>query len=194
MSQESEGLSPKDWEKEYSEGTPHWAEDMNPSEFAQNFVEEVQRLNLKTVLEIGCGNGRDSIFFAQSGLTPTAIDVSPSAIELAETNIKKAGVNVETKVANAENLPFSNNEFDSVFSLSVLHSTDLKKSLSEIYRVLREKGYAFIYIYGDVQFSNNEKRDIIDIDSYMKLLSSIGFTILDLKTPFLIPTYFIAHQ
>jgi len=182
MGQESEGLSPKEWEEEYSEGTPHWAEDMNPSEFVQDFVQKLEEDGAKTVLEIGCGNGRDSIFLSKAGFRVTAIDVAPSAIELARSNIVKAGEGVVTKVANAEDLPFDNGKFDAVFSLSVLHATDLEKSLPEIYRVLDDDSCAFIYIYGDTQFANGKQKDIIDTDSYIGLLKSVGFTILDFYT------------
>jgi len=177
-----ERMTPSKWEAEYAKGTPHWAEDMNPSEFAQNFVGEVKRRKLKSVLEVGCGNGRDSIFFAKSGLDVTAIDVAPSAVELAESNIKKAKVEVDIRVANAEKLPFSANKFDSIFSLSVLHATDLRKSMSEVYNVLKYRGYAFIYIYGDTQFASGERKVVIEVDDYIELLKSVGFMIENFYT------------
>ncbi len=182
MTTQNTGLTPKEWEKEYSKEIPHWAEDKNPSKFAQEFVEEVKRRKLQNVLEIGCGNGRDSIFFAHSGLEPTAIDVAPSAVELAEGNIKDAEVEVRIQVANAEDLPFADNEFDCIFSLSVLHATNLVKSLSEVYRVLKSEGYAFIYIYGDTQYSNGKIEKTIDLDKYLQLLKFVGFVILDFYT------------
>ncbi|GAH19767.1 unnamed protein product, partial [marine sediment metagenome] len=60
-------LSPRDWEEAYSEDPPHWAVDLTPSLFAQDFTKEMADRKLKSVLEIGCGNGRDSIFFARAG-------------------------------------------------------------------------------------------------------------------------------
>lgn len=177
--QASKGLTPKDWEKEYSGGTPHWAEDKAPSEFIQDFVMELKKRRAMSVLEIGCGNGRDSIFLARAGFEVTAVDVAPSAIELAESNIRKAKVKVRTQVANAEKLPFKNNEFSAVYSLSVLHATDLAKSLPEVHRVLEPDAYAFIYIYGDTQYADGKVEEIISIDSYIQLLESTGFTIVN---------------
>ncbi len=176
------GMAPKKWEEAYASGTPHWAEDMEPSQFAQEFVLELRERKLNKVLEIGCGNGRDSILFTQAGLSVTCVDVAPSAVELAKINIIKAGVEIDVQVANAEKLQFKNAEFEAVFSLSVLHATDLDKSMPEIYRVLKHGGFSFIYIYGDTQFANGKSKVIVDVNIYIKLLKSIGFIIWDFYT------------
>ena len=46
----------------------------------------------RTVLEFGCGTGRDSIFLAKLGHTVAAADLSPEAIARAEEARKEAGV------------------------------------------------------------------------------------------------------
>jgi len=172
-------LTPAEWEDEYSEGVPHWAIDKNPSLFAQEFVEELRSRKLKTILEVGCGNGRDSIFFTHAGLTVTAIDVSASAIDLAKQNAEDAEVFIDFQVANAEKLPFEDGQFDAVFSLSVLHATKLKKSIPEINRVIASKGVAFIYLYGDTQYADGKREEYITIDNWLELLKSLNFTVLD---------------
>jgi len=35
----------------------------------------------RTLIDLGCGNGRDSIFFAQNGINVTAVDMSESGVE-----------------------------------------------------------------------------------------------------------------
>lgn len=172
-------LSPRDWEEAYSDEPPHWAVDLTPSLFAQEFTKEMTDRKLKSVLEIGCGNGRDSIFFARAGFKVTAIDVAPSAIKLAKENAKEAEVSIDFKEANAEELPFKDGEFESMFSLSVLHATRLEKSLSEVNRVLEKDGLAFIYIYGDTEFASGKREEVITVDKYLELLKSLNFTVLD---------------
>lgn len=175
-------MNPSAWEKEYAKGTPHWAKDKEPSEFAKEFAVELEKKEAKTVLEIGSGNGRDSIFFAKKGFKVSAVDVSPSAVELAKSNMEKTKVDVNIQEANAESLPFSNSEFDGVFSLSVLHSTNLRSTLPEVYRVLKSKGYAFIYIYGSTQHKDGGIDEKISLDNYIKLLKTTGFIVWDLYT------------
>ena len=174
-----EAMTPKDWKAEYKKGIPHWAEDMNPSIFAKEFVETMRSYKTSSVLEVGCGNGRDSILFAKSGFKVTSIDIVPEAVELAKTNAKKAKVDITVKVANVEKLPFDDASFGAVFTLSVLHSTNLDKSLPEVVRVLEPGGVAFIHIYGDTQFENGKKtEDTIAWGDYLRDLKALGFEIL----------------
>ncbi len=174
-----EAMTPRDWKAEYKKGTPHWAEDMTPSIFAKEYVKLMKEYKVDSVLEVGCGNGRDSILFARSGLKVTSIDVVAKAVELAKANAEKAKVAIEFKVANVETLPFKDISFGAVFTLSVLHSTDLKKSLPEVSRVIKKDGIAFIYIYGDTQFENSKpKEDTIKLNDYLKTLKDLGFKVL----------------
>lgn len=173
-------LSPRDWEEAYGENPPHWAVDLTPSLFAQEFAQELADRKLKSVLEIGCGNGRDSIFFARAGFKVTAIDVAPSAIKLAKENAKEAEVTIDFKEANAEELPFEDSQFNSVFSLSVLHATKLETSLSEVSRVIGANGLAFIYLYGDTQFADGKREEVITVDKYVELLKAMNFIVLDI--------------
>jgi len=174
------GMTAADWKEEYAEETPHWAEDMKPSVFATEFVKKVKKNKAKDILEIGSGNGRDAIHFSKAGLNVTSIDITPKAIKLAKGNADKKKASVDFRVANAEKLPFGDNSFDSVFTLSVLHSTELKKSIPELYRVLRPGGLAFIYIYGDTQFkSGKPKEGEVDYKEYLMDLKGFGFNVLD---------------
>lgn len=172
-------LTPEEWEAEYSGEVPHWAIDKNPSLFAQEFVGELKKQKAKRVLEIGCGNGRDSIFFSYAGFDVAAVDVSSHAIKLAEKNADDAKVIIDFQEANAEELPFKDGEFDAVFSLSVLHSTKLTKSVPEVNRMLSENGLAFIYIYGDTQHADGKQEEVITVDKYLELLKTLNFTVLD---------------
>jgi ubiquinone/menaquinone biosynthesis C-methylase UbiE len=179
----TEVMTPSDWKAEYKKGVPHWAKGMEPSIFAKEFVKLLEEYKINSVLEVGCGNGRDSILFAKSGYNTTSIDIVPKAIELARRNAKKAEVDITFKIANVEKLPFKNEEFGSFFTLSVLHSTNLQKSLPELTRVLQPEGVAFIHIYGDTQFEDGKKKeDTIDWNDYLKYLKSLGFKIKESYT------------
>ena len=173
-------LTPSEWEDNYAEGTPHWAIDMNPSLFAQEFVEELKENKLSKLLEVGCGNGRDSIFFSRAGMNVTAIDVSPSAVELAQGNADKENItNIRFMVANVEELPFADNEFESLFTLSVIHSTNLQKTIPQIARVVRKGGLVFIYLYADTEYVSGKVENHITVDDFTTLLHDNEFEIMD---------------
>jgi len=52
----------------------------------------------------------------------------------------------DKKVGTAEGLPFPNDHFDVVISLTALHHADVKKALREIFRVLKKDGKVAISI------------------------------------------------
>ncbi len=175
----TEAMTPSDWKAEYQKGVPHWAEGMKPSVFAREFSKLMKEYEVDSVLEIGCGNGRDSIHFAKSGFRVASIDIVPKAVELAKGNAEKEKTTVTFKVANAEKLPFDDSSFGAVFSLSVLHSTNLKNSLPEVIRVLEADGLAFIYIYGDTQYQDDRAtEDKIKWSDYLETLKNLGFRIV----------------
>lgn len=89
-------------------------------------------------LEIGFGTGVNFKFFDlnidYTGIEP---DLNMSAIAKV-----KASLNYQLMEANAENLPFENESFDTVITTLVLCSVeDPQKSLEEIFRVLRPGGH-----------------------------------------------------
>ncbi len=175
-------MTPAKWEEAYVKGLAHWMSSSAPSLLAKNFVTEVKDRKLTTVLEIGCGDCIDSIFFAKQGLKVTAVDVAPTAVALAQENVEKSGITVDVQLANAEHLQFPSGSFASVFSLSVLHATMLEKSLAEVYRVLRSGGFAFIHLYANTQTRAGVVGGELSVDNYIRLLKTIGFTIWDFYT------------
>src|SRR5687767_12996419 len=50
------------------------------------------------VLDLGCGNGRHAIYFAEQGFKASGIDVSPQAIEWASEWSKRKGLDVDFRV------------------------------------------------------------------------------------------------
>jgi SAM-dependent methyltransferase len=98
------------------------------------------------VLEYGCADGVISVVYdrlAQSAAYFHGIDISDKAIEKARQICASEGLtNCDFTVMDAENLTFSDNEFDVVFGRGILHHLDLNKCFSEISRVLRPGGKA----------------------------------------------------
>ena len=100
------------------------------------------------ILEIGCGMGRTACFLAQEyGCKIISIDISPKMVERSTKRAKRLGLEdqVEFRVANAQELPFDDNTFDSVIDESVsAFFPDQLKAFKEFKRVLKPKGYLAI--------------------------------------------------
>ena len=91
------------------------------------------------VLDAGCGAGD----FARTIATPkvVGVDLSPAIVERARSR------GVDARVADIQELPFADGEFDVVVCNWVLyHLPDLDRGLAELARVLRPGG-RFVGIY-----------------------------------------------
>jgi len=113
-----------------------------------------QKIRNKKILEIGCGTGGHSLFFASKGANIYSTDLTRERVESSKKLIGHLNnLKAEFKVCDAENLPFKDSFFDIVYSNGVIHHTyDIKKAISEIHRVLKPNGKAFIMLYSKKSF------------------------------------------
>ncbi len=102
----------------------------------------------RTLLEIGCGIGVDSIQLAERGFTVTAVDLTENALAVAKQFASRRDISVDFRLGNAEGLDFPDQSFDAVYSFGVLHHTpDIERSVAEVHRVLRPGGTAQVMLY-----------------------------------------------
>ena len=102
------------------------------------------------ILDIGTGPGwlLEKLYQASPKFQIIGLDISPSMVAKARENIKNAGLSdfIDIKVGDARKIPFANCSFDAVISTgSIHHWKDLTAGLNEIYRVLKQGGYALMY-------------------------------------------------
>ncbi|MCW6037518.1 class I SAM-dependent methyltransferase [Spirulina subsalsa FACHB-351] len=97
----------------------------------------------KKLLDLGCGAGENSVYFAQKGAHCVAADYSPGMVEVALQLAAKNRVSIEGSVANAMELPFPDAHFDIVYAANLLHHIPNPKIvLGEMHRVLKPGGKA----------------------------------------------------
>ena len=99
------------------------------------------------ILDVGCGKGFLLYDFTKvvPNLELHGIDVSEYAIATAKEEIKE-----RLQVGNATSLPYPDNYFDFVFSITTLHNLhcyDLDKALREIERVSKKNKYVCVESY-----------------------------------------------
>ena len=112
-----------------------------------------------SVLDVGCGFGRDTAFFISKNYDSSGIDLSEEMISRAKKSVSSA----KFYVMNILDLKFKTDSFDSIWcSATLLHlnKKDALKSLSEMKRILRSGGI----IYLNLKEGNGEK--IITDDRY----------------------------
>jgi malonyl-CoA O-methyltransferase len=101
-------------------------------------------LRFKSILEIGCGTGKNTSFFARIGEHVEALDFSENMI--AEARRKSSATNVKFTVADiTQRWPVDDASIDLVSCNLVLeHIENLRHIFAEAARVLTRKGMLFI--------------------------------------------------
>ncbi|NWF59122.1 MAG: methyltransferase domain-containing protein [Fischerella sp.] len=143
----------------------------------------------KRILDLGCGAGENSVYFARKGAHCIASDISSGMVETALKLADKYGVKVDGKVINAMNIDFPDNSFDIVYAANILHHVNPKLALQEMYRVVKPGGKVcfweplkhnpIINIYRqiakDVRTEDEAPLDINIIQFTKKLFSDVKF-------------------
>ena len=95
------------------------------------------------VLDIGCGDGRDSLFFAENGMNVTAIDFSEEAI----MRVLAHNPDIDARAMDILNMDFPDESFDAVYAHLSIHYFDdatTDKVITNIHRMLKPEGFFFV--------------------------------------------------
>jgi ubiquinone/menaquinone biosynthesis C-methylase UbiE len=149
------------------------------------FPRELSSRKKISILDIGCGSGRHVKLFAENRFRVFGIDFSKSAIFNTKNLLRKNNLRAELKCSSMHNLPFKDNYFDGVLSFGVFYYSDskgMKKSIKEMYRVLKKGGTGFINIRStnDYRYGKGKK---IEKNTYVLTIKDTNE--LDLKIQFL---------
>ena len=122
-----------------------------------HILEELDKLDLKNkkTLEIGLGQGADSMQLIDRGAVYYGIDLTEESVRRVKERFKLFNKKYEeVNVANAEMIPYPDNFFDIVYTHGVIHhSPSIDKITSEIHRVLKPGGQAVIMLYHKNSFN-----------------------------------------
>ena len=173
---------------------------LEPSVAAIKALNTFQEKNIKNIVELGAGLGRDTIFFANNFIHVEALDYSKTSIESITSKSKKLKLDnyIKTKIFDVrKKLPFEDNSIDGCFShmlyCMALSNLDLENLNNEICRVLKPGG---INIYtvrhtddGDYKNGTHIGEDLYENDGFIVHFFSKdkvnqlskGFDILDIE-------------
>lgn len=168
------------------------------SEFRDRPMEEVVDF-LKdkkgNVLDLGCGSGRH---LCKLDGKWSCVDFSSRMLNLAMEKSEKEKIKVEIIKSHLSKLPFEDNSFDAAIYISALHclqKEDRKKSLKELFRVMKKGKSALVSVWSSKQKRIDGKLGEISVpwtvgdkklqryyyiyskDEFEKLLKEVGFKI-----------------
>lgn len=106
------------------------------------------------LLDIGCGEGKNSVFFARNGYDVTAFDLAASGVEKTKNLAERIGVSIHVFQADLNEYRLTE-KFDILFSNGVLHYVpeSLRKELFENYKAFTENnGINMLSVFVDKPF------------------------------------------
>ena len=128
-------------------------------------AKHLSKINLKRpILDIGCGWGEFAEAYGEK--IDMGIDIAPRDLKVA----KKGGMYKNLTLADARNLPFKDNTYGSIISISTFeHIEDSQKLLKEMHRLLKPNGILVVTM---------ETEDVDRNTFYRPLLKKIGLSYL----------------
>lgn len=102
---------------------------------------------VKSILDLGCGTGRHSIFLAESGFDVTATDISECAVSITQERAIGKGLNIKVLCHDMRKIPFDDNTFDAVLCVWTSgHGLleDMITHKNEMVRVTKPNGFIFV--------------------------------------------------
>jgi len=112
-----------------------------PLEFAFHLMGPLEN---KTVLDLGCGNGLNTVILAALGARVISVDISDESLRLTEERAKVNKVNRSVTLvhSDAAGIPIDAESTDLVLCAAILHHVDCVATAKQIRRVLKPGGRA----------------------------------------------------
>lgn len=114
-------------------------------------------------LDLGCGNGVNSMFLLQEGFQVKGIDFAQEGVIKARDASTKAGFQAQFEVAGIDQKFFEGQKFDLIISVGVLDCAGLETSKSAIKnmsQVLKPGGRGLFIFASDLDFRLNLKTNL----------------------------------
>ncbi|KZS84966.1 class I SAM-dependent methyltransferase [Mycobacterium persicum] len=93
------------------------------------------------VLDVAAGSGNISLPAAKAGATVVSTDLTPELLQRSQARAAELGLTLQYQEANAQALPFAEDEFDAVISaIGVMFAPDHQCSADELVRVCKPGG------------------------------------------------------
>jgi tellurite methyltransferase len=145
------------WDDSWSKIIDH---NLSETPFAKIVFERIKERDYKTLLDVGCGDGKDSIYFAKNGFEVTATDFSKVGIStLSEAN-EKENLGISVIVKDTRKISFEE-KFDVIYANLSLHyfiDKETREIISKLSNMLKEGGVFCIKCKSieDSQFGQGE--------------------------------------
>ncbi|OGC02373.1 MAG: hypothetical protein A3G35_08230, partial [candidate division NC10 bacterium RIFCSPLOWO2_12_FULL_66_18] len=128
------------WEARYAQGLVYGTE---PTSVGRRLVGVFRAHGVRTVLEAGCGSGRDALLYAREGFDVTGTEISENALRWASERAEAEGLRLMLLRDDlaATNLPPGS--FDAVVAIHLIHLQPApvrQTMVNQLWRLTRDGG------------------------------------------------------
>jgi SAM-dependent methyltransferase len=136
-----------------------------PHEAAARLHEVFREHEVRSILDLGCGDGRHLTFFSRLGYDVVGLDNAPTGLRLSRAWLDREGLPADLVCAEMTMLPFADGSFDAVISFQAIYHNPIagiRRSIREIRRVLRPHGWHSVTVstmkeIGPMRFRNGRE-------------------------------------
>ncbi|MDF7813195.1 class I SAM-dependent methyltransferase [Hymenobacter sp. YC55] len=139
-------------------------------------AETIRGLRPGKALDVGMGQGRNTLFLARQGWDAYGVDIADEAVNLAQDNARKANLRITTFIQDDSEFDFGSNRWDLVAFIYAggRHHVD------KVYQSLKPGG--LVVIEGFHRDATKQRKIgenvVFDTDELKKLYTAAGFTIV----------------
>ena len=134
--------NPIDYDKKYIDNSPLWGKSILDNDIKRY----LKLLEGKTVLDLGIGEGQNSITLSELGYNVTGVDCSKKALDIC----KNKSSNIKLVESDIRNFNIEQNKYDFIMSrcvLHFLHKNDVYNIIKNIKNNLKPSGLVYISVF-----------------------------------------------
>jgi tellurite methyltransferase len=171
------------WDASYREHEPDWFFGTEPSALARRVIHYFRTMEIPIegrLLDLGCGEGRDILYFAGLGFEVDGIDGSPMAVTRAQAGLAREG-----RVARIEHADLSrmlwHGDYDVIFANNSIQfaGEDALRVLEEVRSHTKPNGWNAIGMFTREELDRRQEEDAYCLETRELKHIYRGWTILE---------------
>lgn len=157
-------MTKEDYNQRYSKKEFYWG--LSPHHLVKESIKYLK--SPAKVLDLGCGEGKDSFYLAKNNYDVTSADISETGINKLKDFANKENLKIKTSIANAKEYLDDCENFDAIFCMNVLQFIDEKNILETIEKIKSKTVVGGINVIASfVANSEEQKKKIIQRGGYL---------------------------